>query len=104
MKTFDIAIGIDAPAERVWQVMIDIDRWNEWTPSVTSIKRLDSGPLVVGSRLVIRQPKFPPARWSITAFDPGLSFTWMSSGPGDTGRSPALCQADRRWEPGIVIA
>ena len=82
MRTFGITIGIDVPAGRVWQVMIDTDRWHEWTPSVNSIKRLDTGPLVVGSRLVIRQPKFPPARWSITAFDAGLSFTWMSSGPG----------------------
>ena len=66
---FRISIDINAPAHRVYEVMSDIERWCEWTPSVTSIKRLDSGPFVVGSRAVIRQPKFPPALWTVTAID-----------------------------------
>jgi hypothetical protein len=36
----------------------------------------------VGSRAVIRQPKFPPALWKITAIEPGQSFTWISVAPG----------------------
>ena len=82
MRTFDTTIEIAAPVARVWQVMIDIDRWNEWTPSVSSIKRLDTGPLIVGSQLVIRQPKFPPALWKITEIEQGVSFTWVNIGPG----------------------
>jgi uncharacterized protein YndB with AHSA1/START domain len=82
MRTFNIAIDIAAPAERVWQVMSDIDRWHEWTPSVTSIRRIGGGPLAVGSRAVIRQPKFPPAMWKVAAIEPGRSFTWISTGPG----------------------
>lgn len=82
MRKFSIAIDIAAPAERVWRVMSDTDRWHEWTPSVTSIKRIGDGPFAVGSRLVIRQPKFPPALWSLTAIEPGRSFTWVSVAPG----------------------
>jgi uncharacterized protein YndB with AHSA1/START domain len=82
MRTFSITIDIGAPAERVWQVMSDTDRWHEWTPSVTSIRRLESGPLAVGGRAVIRQPTFPPAWWTITDIEPGRSFTWVSTGPG----------------------
>jgi len=63
-------------------VMSDTDRWHEWTPSVTSIKRLDSGPFVVGSRAVIRQPKFPSALWTVTAIDDRKSFTWSNRAPG----------------------
>ena len=81
-KQFSISIGINAPADRVYEVMADTERWPEWTPSVKSIKRLDSGPFAVGSRAVIRQPKFPPALWTVTAIDGRRSFTWMNRAPG----------------------
>jgi len=81
-RRFSVAVDISAPQDRVWHVMSDVARWHEWTPSVTSIKRLDDGPFVVGSRAVIRQPKFPPALWTATAIEPGKSFTWVSTAPG----------------------
>ena len=82
MRTFRITTDIAAPAERVWQVMSDTDRWHEWTPSVTRVKRLGGGPLALGSRALIRQPRFPPALWKVTAIEPGKSFTWVSIAPG----------------------
>jgi hypothetical protein len=81
---FSISTDIEAPADRVYQVMADIERWHEWTPSVSSIKRLDRGPFAVGSRALIRQPKFPPALWTVTAIDGKRSFTWMNRAPGIT--------------------
>ena len=75
-----ITIDIAAPAERVAEVMKDVARWPEWTPTVRSIKRLDSGDFRVGSRLVISQPKFPPAFWKATRIEP-LGFTWVSTAP-----------------------
>ena len=82
MRHFGVSIDIAAPTERVWLVMSDVERWHEWTPSVTSIRRLDNGPFAVGSRALIRQPKFPPALWKITAIEPGKSFTWLNAAPG----------------------
>ena len=82
MSSFTISIDINAPPDRVWAVMSDVEHWHEWTPSVTSIKRLDSGPFAVGSRLLIRQPKFPPAMWKITAIEPGRGFSSASGMPG----------------------
>lgn len=82
MRRFATTIDISAPPERVWQVMSDTDRWHEWTASVTSITSLSGGSFAVGSRAVIRQPKFPPALWTITAIEPGRSFTWVSRAPG----------------------
>lgn len=79
---FSITVDIAAPPEVVWEVMFDVERWSEWTPSVRSIRRLDPGPFGVGSRVLIRQPSFPPARWVATAVDPGRSFTWKSGLPG----------------------
>jgi len=80
-ERFSISIDISTPVHRVFEVMADTDRWHEWTPSVTSITRLDDGEFKVGSRAVIRQPKFPPALWKITAIDK-RSFTWENRAPG----------------------
>lgn len=82
MRHFSRTIEIAAPPERVWPVMSDIDRWHEWTPSITSVKRLKDEPFAVGTRVMIRQPKLPPALWRITDIEPGRSFTWVSVAPG----------------------
>jgi uncharacterized protein YndB with AHSA1/START domain len=41
---FTITVDIDAPPDRVWAVMSDIERWPEWTPTVTSIARMGHRP------------------------------------------------------------
>ena len=80
METIDIDIA--APPERVWAVMVDVEKWPKWTPSIRSVKRLVSGPLIVSSRVLIHQPKFPPAQWTVTEVVAGSRFTWRSGLPG----------------------
>ena len=80
--TFGTTVDISASPQRVWEVMSDIDRWHEWTPSITRITRLRGAPFAVGTRALGRQPKFPPAIWKITSIEPGRSFTWVSGAPG----------------------
>jgi len=82
MRTFQKTIDIAASPERVWKVMVDIERWPEWTKSVTSIKRLDGGSFAIGSRARISQPKHLPAVWTVTQFGTNRSFTWSAPGPG----------------------
>ena len=83
MRTFTTSIDIDAPPARIWEVMRDVERWHEWTPTITSIRRTDGGgPLAVGSRVLIRQPKLPPNHSKVTELDPARGFTWVSRSPG----------------------
>jgi len=79
-----ITVEIAAPAQRVWEVLTDVEQWPEWTETVISAKRLDEGPLRPGSRATINQPKIPETEYVVTQLDPGRSFTWVATGPGVT--------------------
>ncbi len=71
-------VEINATPESVWAVLIELEHWADWTPSITSIERLDGGPLGVGSRVRVLQPKLPPAVWTVTVWEPGSRFAWES--------------------------
>src|SRR5215218_6453654 len=46
LKRSDVA----APAQLLFEVYTDVERWPEWIASVTSVERLDQGPLSVEPR------------------------------------------------------
>ena len=77
-----ISIDINATPTDVAAIMIDVERWHEWTASISSVRLLASGPIAIGSRALVRQPKLPPATWTVTALDPARGFSWMSTGLG----------------------
>lgn len=77
-------VTIAAAPERVWAVVIDVERWPERIPTVDAVERLDAGPLIVGSRTRLQQPRLPKAVWTVTELADGSSFTWESRSPGIT--------------------
>ena len=82
MRIYEQSVDIEASPAVVWAVMKDVERWPEWTPGVTSVRPLGGGSLDVGRRVVIRQPRLPPAMWRVTEVEEGRGFTWVSRAPG----------------------
>src|SRR4051794_27995329 len=89
------SIDIDAPASTVWAVVSDVERWPEWTASITSATRSRTGPLAVGERGVVTQPRLPTLTYTVTEVDEGRSFTWsagsaVSRGVGEHVLTPRV--------------
>jgi len=70
-------IDIDATPEVVWQVLIDLDRWVDWNPFITS----SVGKPEVGEKLVNRME--PPGgkaitfKPQVTVVEDGKMFEWL---------------------------
>jgi hypothetical protein len=78
---FATTAEIAAPRSDVWSVLTDIARWPEWTDSVEWVD-LHGPALALGVSAVVRQPRLPVATWTVTALDPGRSFTWVTRAGG----------------------
>ncbi len=76
MKSLHAAIAIDAPAERVWQVVSDFARYPEWNPFIVRA----AGVPRVGERLdvTIVAPGVKPATFRPRVLDvePGRLIRW----------------------------
>ncbi|WP_093898185.1 SRPBCC family protein [Streptomyces sp. Ncost-T10-10d] len=67
------ATVIHAPLRTIWNLQTDVERWPSWQPPVTSMKRLDAGPLREGSRFRWTTP-VPP-----TSTTPATTLTITST-------------------------
>jgi hypothetical protein len=76
MKSLHAAIDIDAPAERVWQVVSDFARYGDWNPFIVRA----SGKPRVGERLdiTIAAPGMKPVSFRPRVLDvePGRLIRW----------------------------
>jgi uncharacterized membrane protein len=111
----DNAVEIDAPATVVWDVYSDVERWPEWTASVTRLVALDGPGIAVGKRFEIKQPRMPKLVWQVTEVTPGASWTWVQRSPGgltvarhdviaeSDGRTKVRLQIDQRGPVGALV-
>jgi len=69
LSDFRHVVEIKVSPARVWSVLLDVERWPDWTTSVTKVQRMDVGRLTLGSRTRIWQPRLMPAVWRVTSLD-----------------------------------
>ncbi len=79
--TYTERVEVQAPTQRVWSVMSDVERWHEWTASITSVD-LHGQPLGPGAVATVRQPRLPTVNWTVTSYRPLEEFTWTSESRG----------------------
>jgi hypothetical protein len=80
--------------DRLWALASDVEHWGDRLPTIDSVRPLNSGPMAVGSRYEVRQPGLPKAVWEVTDWQPGSSFTWVSSSPGIRSEAVHTVTAD----------
>jgi uncharacterized membrane protein len=81
---FEQSIDIDAPQERVWEVLTDLEAWPERIETVDEVELLTPPPLGIGSRVRLKQPRLGEATWDTTVWDAPSYFEWHQKSGGIT--------------------
>jgi uncharacterized membrane protein len=81
---FEKAIDIEAPQQRVWDVLSAIEAWPQRIETVDSVELLTPAPIAKGSRVRLKQPKLPEGTWDITVWEPPSYFEWTQKMTGAT--------------------
>jgi len=81
---FEKSIDIDAPQQRVWQVLSDVEAWPQRIETVDTVELLTPAPIASGSRVRLKQPKLPEGTWDITVWDAPSYFEWTQKMTGAT--------------------
>ena len=89
-------ITIAAPIEQVWAVYRDVAQWPTWTASVTDVRLIEGSEVSIGTKVRIKQPRFPPLVWTVTSVEPGTSWTWVTRSPGATTTAAHVLRGTRR--------
>jgi len=81
---FEKSIDINAPQQRVWDVLSAIEAWPQRIETVDSVELLTPAPITNGSRVRLKQPKLPEGTWDITVWDAPSYFEWTQKMTGAT--------------------
>jgi uncharacterized membrane protein len=81
---FEKSIDIDAPQQRVWDVLSDLEAWPQRIETVDTVELLTPAPITDGSRVRLKQPKLPEGIWEVTAWEAPSYFAWTQKTSGIT--------------------
>ena len=84
MTLVEVGIDIDAPPERVWELVMDARRLGEWVTIHRKIHKADGGPPREGMQmeqtLCLRHTNFK-VKWELTECSKGRRAVWEGKGP-----------------------
>jgi uncharacterized membrane protein len=81
---FERSIDIEAPQQRVWEVLSDLEAWPRRIETVDEVELLTPRPLARGSRVRLKQPKLPEGIWDVSVWDAPGYFEWTQKTSGIT--------------------
>ena len=79
---FEKSIEINAPQQRVWDVLSAIEAWPRRIETVDVVELLTPAPVTKGSRVRLKQPRLPEGTWDITVWDAPSYFEWTQTTGG----------------------
>ena len=50
---FSSSIEVDAPVNKVWVLIDELEEWPQWMLSIRKMERVSEGPLAVGSQISV---------------------------------------------------
>lgn len=87
-------VTISAPSDRVWALTADVESWPTHTSTMSSVERLDDGPLEPGSTARVKQPGQPSRTWTVTTVEPERTFAWRARMAGTDMTASHLLESD----------
>ena len=81
---FEQSVNVNAPQQRVWDVLTDLEAWPRRIDTVETVEVLTPPPLTRGSRVRLKQPKLPEGDWDVTVWDAPSYFEWTQKTGGIT--------------------
>jgi uncharacterized membrane protein len=81
---FERSIDIDAPQQRVWDVLSDLEAWPQRIETVDVVELVTPAPPGAGSHVRLKQPRLPEGVWEITVWDAPSFFEWRQQTGGVT--------------------
>lgn len=69
-------VTIEAPIEDVWALTIDVEGLSDVAETFVSVRRLDEGPIRVGSTARVKQAGQGERTWTVTTVEAPDLFAW----------------------------
>jgi uncharacterized protein YndB with AHSA1/START domain len=94
VKKFWTHRDIDAPAEALWDLLTDPQRWADWGPTVVRAE-LRSEQFEEGATGIVTTFVGVDVNFEVTAYDDGVSWAWKIAGVTATDHTVEPLGADR---------
>ncbi|MEQ8437483.1 MAG: SRPBCC family protein [Ilumatobacter fluminis] len=94
MKPWWVEREIAVPAGEAWALLVDVERWPEWGPSVSDAG-LDGEVFDLGATGWVRTAVGVRVPFEITSFDDGAQWGWKVAGVPATGHRVRPVTDDR---------